>query len=486
MCDQSEKVINKGIDNSAEIRGNMALKAGAWYIISSIMVKSISIITTPIFTRLMTTEEYGVVSTFTTWYSLLLVFCTINLTYSIGRAKQDFPGKLDCYIGSMQLLSAMVTLCISVVIMFFIEQMSRFMELSTTGIVLLLIYLLFSPAINFFQNGFRYRYHYKENVAIAWYTTVSSVVLSLFLIFTVDYDRAVLRMAGIVLPVVVLSSAFWISSIHRGIVRPDRVYWTYGLKLSLPLVLHTVSLNILAQSDRIFIVKICGSADVGIYSLVYSYGVLISIITNAIAEGWLPWFHDSYFAKEFDGIRKNVKPIIILGCYLTLGCIALAPEAVLILGGENYVPGIDCVPPIVLGILCQYVYTHYVNIELHLKKTKFVSMGTIFVACLNITLNILFIPIFGFVAAAYTTFFSYICLLCIHCFITKKILHVKLYDDVFMFAAIGVTVLAAVVVMFTYNHTFVRCLVITAGFGAFLWTFRSYIVGVAGKFRKSS
>lgn len=385
----------------------------------------------------------------------------------------------------MQMLSAVVTLCISVVALFFIEQIAGLMELSIPGAILLFVYLLFSPAISFSQNGFRYRYRYKENVAIAWYTTVASVVFSLLLIFTVNYDRAVLRMAGIVFPVVVLSAVFWISSIRKGMVRPIREFWTYGLRLSLPLVLHTVSLNILAQSDRVFIAKICGQADVGVYSLVYSYGVMISIITNAIAEGWLPWFHDSYFAGEFDTIRKNVKPIIVLGCYLALGCIALAPEMVLLLGGEKYRFGIKCTPPIVLGILCQYVYTHYVNIELHLKKTKFISMGTIFAAGLNIFLNLLFIPAFGFIAAAYTTLLSYICLLFIHWFITKKILYVKLYDDIFMFAAMGVTTFVAAVVTLTYEYNFFRYLLTAMGFAVFLFTFRNYIVGFMKNFSKA-
>lgn len=471
-------------DDSAKIRTSLALKAGTWYIVSSVMVKSISVITTPVFTRLMSKEEYGVVSTFITWYSLLLVFCTLNLTYSIGRAKLDFPGRLDNYIGSMQMLSALVTLCISAVILAFIEPVSEFMELNTVEIILLLVYLLFSPAISFAQNGFRYRYRYKENVAVAWYTTVSSVVFSLLLMFTVDYDRAILRIAGIVFPTVVLSIVFWIISILKGNISLDREFWAYGLKLSLPLVLHTVSLNILAQSDRIFIMKNCGAADVGVYSLVYSYGGLISIITNSIAEGWLPWFHDSYFAGEFNTIRRNVKPIVLLGCYLTLGCIALAPEAVLLLGGEKYMSGIGCIPPIVLGILCQYIYTHYVNIELHLKKTKFVSTGTIFAAGLNIVLNALFIPVFGFVAAAYTTLFSYMCLLFIHCFITRKILHVKLYDDIFMFAAMGGTALVAVGITFTYKYTFIRYLLTAAGFVIFLVTFRDYIIGFRGKIRQ--
>ena len=77
-----------------ENRGKQALKSGVWYTISSISVKAILIITTPLFTRLMTTAEYGASSTFTTWFTVLNVICSLNLWYSVGRAKLDFTGKL--------------------------------------------------------------------------------------------------------------------------------------------------------------------------------------------------------------------------------------------------------------------------------------------------------------------------------------------------------------------------------------------------------
>lgn len=461
-----------------------AFKAGTWYVVSSVAVKAVSIITTPIFTRLMDTEEYGVVSTFTTWYSLLLVFCSLNLTYSIGRAKQDFPGELDRYIGAMQVLSAAVTLCISAFALIFIEPVSEFMELDTKEVVLLILYLFFTPSVNFAQNGFRYRYRYKENIGITWYTAVTTVVLSLALIFLIDGDKAILRMAGITAPMVALSLCFWIRSARRGNLNADRKYLRYGLSLSVPLILHTVSLNILAQSDRIFIIKICGASDAGIYSLAYSYGVLLTMITGAVSEGWLPWFHDSFFNRQFDAIRRNVKLVVALGCYVGLACVALAPEAIAVLGGEKYAGGVYCIPPIVLGIVCQYIYTHYVNIELHLKKTIYVSIGTVCAAVLNLVLNAIFIPSFGFVAAAYTTFVSYAALMALHRFITRKILKVKLYDDRFMFGSLIITSLIAGVLVGSYGHNAVRFGLILVGFLSFLWTYRSFILGFVGRWKE--
>ena len=49
-----------------------AFKAGIWYTISTLLVKSISIISTPLYTRLMSTADYGISATFNTWYALLL------------------------------------------------------------------------------------------------------------------------------------------------------------------------------------------------------------------------------------------------------------------------------------------------------------------------------------------------------------------------------------------------------------------------------
>ena len=154
-----------------------AFKAGFWYTISSIIVKSMAVLTTPFFTRLMTTSEYGYASTFISWHALLLTIFSLNLTYSIGRAKLDFPDNLDDYIGSCQILSGIVSAILCIVVIMFISPFSKLFELTETGTVLLLLYLFFGPAISFYQNGCRYRYIYKQNIGIAWYISLTTTVL---------------------------------------------------------------------------------------------------------------------------------------------------------------------------------------------------------------------------------------------------------------------------------------------------------------------
>ena len=457
-------------------RGSLALKAGIWYVISSVMVKAISILTTPIFSRLLTTEQYGNVQTFISWQSLLIPFFTLNLAYSIGRAKLDYEGRLSEYTGSMQVLSALVSAVIAVAAVLFLTPVSSLLELTETETLLLLAYLFFTPAITLYQSKYKYTYRYKQNIAIAWYMAVGSTLVSVALVCIAPTEqKGMMRIIGIVGTHAALSAFLWIKSLKKGRLRIHPEYWKYALKISLPLVFHTVCMHVLSQSDRIFITKIWGKTDTAFYSLAYQYGVALHVLTTAVSEGWLPWFHDTYYAGKHEEIRKNARPLVLMGCFIGLACIALAPEAVLVLGGKKYAHSTACVPPVVMGVVCQYIYTHYVNIELHLKKTIYVSIGTVIAAVMNIVLNAVFIPVYGFVAAAYTTLASYFALMVIHFFVTRRVLKVKLYDDLFMFSILLVTGLAAFGLMQLYPYHLVRYGVTAAGFAVFLFCFRDYI-----------
>ena len=82
-----------------------AIKAGLWYTLSNMLIKSIGIITAPIFTRLLTTSDYGKINNFISWQSILIIFWGLGLEYSIGRAKLDFNTDFSNYTSSILSLS---------------------------------------------------------------------------------------------------------------------------------------------------------------------------------------------------------------------------------------------------------------------------------------------------------------------------------------------------------------------------------------------
>ena len=72
-----QKLLNK-------YRGlSLVAKATIWYMICSVLQKGISVITTPIFTRLLTTEEYGLYSVYVSWESIFIIFVSLRLDYTV-------------------------------------------------------------------------------------------------------------------------------------------------------------------------------------------------------------------------------------------------------------------------------------------------------------------------------------------------------------------------------------------------------------------
>lgn len=441
--------------------GEKVLIAGVWYTISTVFVKAISVITMPIYTRLLSMHDYGVASTFSSWYSLMLVICSLDLAMSIGRAKQDYGSELKKYVGSLQVLSGLFSVILFSFCGFFLPQISALTEMNYGLLMILAIYLLFSPAVSFAQTNYRYEYRYKENIAIMIFISVTTVLASLVLIYVVPTNKYYGKVIGSAIPTVALGVYYWISGLSNGRLSINTSHWKYALTISAPMIIHSLSLNALATSDRVVITKLVGAEATGIYTLAYQYALLMNVVMSAVNQAWQPWFHDNYYVGNYEQIKKNANKLTVLGCFIGVGCVSLAPEMISLLGPEEYKSGVWAVPPIVLGVVCQFLYTHYINVELHLKKTKYASYGTVIAAALNIGLNIVFVEKYGFVAAAYTTLFSYIVLLAAHFCITRFLLKVNLYDNKFFVGSfIGVALLSGIF-MALFDYFIIRFLLMS-------------------------
>ena len=115
------------------------------------------------------------------------------------------------------------------------------------------------------------------------------------------------------------------------------------------------------------------------------------------------------------------KDYIHLMTYAMSCLLLVAPEVVKILANKNYWEGISIIPPVVLANYVIFAYSLYVNIEHYYKKTPYITINTIIAAVSNIILNFIFIPKFGYVAAAYTTLASYVISFALHSRYAKKL-----------------------------------------------------------------
>ena len=133
-----------------------AVKASLWFTICSILQKGISFITVPIFTRMLSTEEYGVISLFGAWQNIITIFATLNLSYQIfNNGMVKYENDQDGYTTAMLGLSNFATVLVFAGYSMFHTSLDKIFELPVPAIIMMFIGFFFSSATSFgrFING---------------------------------------------------------------------------------------------------------------------------------------------------------------------------------------------------------------------------------------------------------------------------------------------------------------------------------------------
>lgn len=432
---------------------NKVLKSGIWYTISSIAIRAVAIITSPIYTSMLSTGDYGIANTFNSWIEVFNILTCLCVVYSIGRAKIDFADKFDEYMSSLQALSSSFAFVVLIFVTIFRNQMSAWIEYEVPFVIVLFVYLCISPSVEYMLQKCRYEYKYKENILISVIICIGTVVFSILLMLAFNDKRYAGKILGTILPTFLMGVFCYIKILKRGRTFYNKEYWIYALKFGIPMIPHAFALVILAQIDRIMIKSICGPSDTGLYTYGYGFATLLAVFTNAIGQAWLPWFNDQLHIGNKDGIKNIQKKLVLLGIFLSIGFITVAPEALMILApnGRDYWIAKWVIPPVALGTLAQYFYQNYVNLELFHKKTPLIAASSIAAAFVNYGLNYIAIPRFGYISAAYTTLLSYIFLMLFHYVATRFVLKEKVYQDSFMFIGFAISMGIGLLIMNFYR-----------------------------------
>lgn len=429
-----------------------ALKSGIWYTISNLLVKSMALITTPLFTRLLSKADYGAYNNYVSWQGISVIFVTLNLEASLISAKFDYKDKFNQYILSILSLSMISALIWITICNIFMQPISKFLGMKPEYINLMLIYCGFFAAVNIFQVSERYTYKYKSSVLTALFIAVSTTLISLVLVLNMK-DKLLGRTLGGIMPTVVIGLVLCIHIVRRE-KAIDVSTWGYALKVCVPYIPHLLSLTMLNSIDRVMITRICGDESNALYSVAYSCGAMVTILLTSMNSAFSPWLGDKLHSRQFEDIRKVSGIYIWAFCYIVIGIMICAPEVLLIMGGSQYIEAKYVMTPVAMGCVCQFLYTMFVNIEQYEKRTAGMAFASMAAAVFNFILNAMFIPVFGYTAAAYTTLAGYLFLLSAHMILVKKMGFSQVYSYRQVLTAVSgmLTVTAAVSFLYMDNR----------------------------------
>lgn len=445
-----------------------ALKSGFWYLIANFTVKAMALITTPIFTRLLTKEQFGDYSNWFSWTSIAVIVITMSMESSLISAKFDYENKLEQYNLSLIGLTLVTTSFWALLLNIFSNFFTDLLSLRILYINLMLLYCFFHAVVNIFQVSERYHFRYKRAVFVALLVAVGTTAVSVLLVLNMQ-DRLTGRVLGTVLPPTIIGVYLCFYFLKNG-KRIDFSVWRYALKICIPFIPHLLSLTLLNSVDRIMIKKICGSSDTALYSVAYSCGHMVTILMTSMNSAFSPWLGEKLHGEKFEEIRKVSRYYILLFCVLAILLMLLAPEVLLIFGGRSYLDAKYVMTPVAMGCVCQFLYTLFVNVEQYKKNTTGMAFASVSAALLNYVLNAIFIPLYGYIAAAYTTLAGYLFLLIVHMFLVKRLGYHKTYDYMFVGMVTTVMMLITIGVNFLYMASPVRYIVICVFCAGLLFT----------------
>jgi O-antigen/teichoic acid export membrane protein len=435
----------------------LAIRSGGAYMLSNLLLNGTAILTAPIFSRLLTTADYGVVSNFMAWQSIGLIVIGLGLVYSIGNARLDFPLEFNQFLASIQTLSSITGVFILVISYIFVDFLASVMNLNGYLVNFIFIYLLFLPSVIYAQEKYKFQLDYKKNIAISIVNTIGSILFCLLLITSMDVEnRFIGRILGLTIPMFLMGVYFYYSILKDGWNTKMIYYWKYALRISLPFIPHTLGMVVLTQLDRIMIIKLVGNSAAGLYSFGFSYAIIVSLFSNAISQAFQPWLYENYKNENFNQIRSVTNDVILGLSIIMILLISIGPEVIQILGPQNFWGSKSVIMPIVIGSFFQYLAATYSTIQLYYKKTVFIPVGTIIAASVNIVLNLLLIPIYGFTGAAFATLFSFVCLAVFHLIVYKKICKNHIYDDKYMWMVILFSAMLSLLMFLTYDLVLLR------------------------------
>lgn len=404
------------------------------YILAQFFTLGLAFITMPIFTRLMSPEEYGVLSVFTSFEGIIAIIFGLGIRGAIARYyyedKDDFFKYLSSNIWFVLIVSSILT----VVALFFQNSLQNFLKIPFG-----MIYIAFAIAVPqaLFQLYQAYLQAAKKSKKVASLNAISATigsVLAIVIMLQMTNERYYARAIGqsvAVLVMIIITLWQLRKSINFNV---DKQHLKYSLIFGLPIILHLLSQNILNSFDQIIINQLVGGYETGLYTVAYRIGSIQSMISMGILSAWTPMFYEKLNENKINDINALAKKYAYIVMLVAVGLIFFSREAITILADKNYHAALGIIPIIIISYFFFFLYTMYVNYAFYEKKTKNIAGITIIAGGLNIGLNYLLIPHFGYIAAAWTTLISYAFLFVLHYVNVKYIIKVGEVTNIKIFA----------------------------------------------------
>jgi O-antigen/teichoic acid export membrane protein len=422
------------------------------YTVSGFLLKGISFILLPIYTRVLSPEDYGLIDLLATLFSLLSVTVCLEITQAVGRYLPDAKDNEDESL-AISRTGIWFSIIMNFVFMFFFILSSERLSVLILGsnnyqllIKLTGINLFIYGVFYAIQNQIRWQLMSKANATLSF---VSAIITISSTIYYVIY----LKMAanGVILGQIsgslcglIFSFRFvkniWRPYINGRILRQMLLY-------SYPLVFSSLGVILTQYTDRISLNYFLGLTEVGIYGLAFRICNTIDLVFIGIKAGLTPLIFNYY--KDVNTPSKiafifryffsiSILLVLVLSCFSDIIISFFAPIA--------YYNAAYVMPYILFSIIFNGAYLFSPGLSLN-GKTKVITFLNLFALFINLILNIILLPIIGFIGAGIATFTASLVYISLMFYINNKY-----YFIPYNFKKIVIVLLFSIIISLSINY----------------------------------
>jgi len=382
--------------------------------ITNILIAISSLILVPILTKNISIDDYGIYIQLNVTILLVSNLVTLGLPYAMQRFLAAAKEKKEIQEGfySIVFIALIPILLISFALSIIYQLIGNILFNGNTLIAMILpLIIIVATLNNLFLSYFRTFQQMKKYSSISLIQAYLSLILiSYFAILGYGIMGIV---TGLLITYIILFLIMYLfirSDI--GFKFPKFDHMKEYLSFSLPTIPSNLSYWIVDSSDKYIIGILLGTAFVGYYSPGYTLGYTITMFLapfSTLLPSVLSKYYDENNINDVKTVLSySLKFFLILSVPSVIGISLLSKQLLLILSTpEIAANGYLVTPFVAISALLSGLYGIYVLIIILEKKTKIIGIIWFIAAILNILLNILLVPHFGIVGAAFVTLMAY-------------------------------------------------------------------------------
>lgn len=414
-----------------ESRGKYLLKNTAVFAIGNIATKLITFILVPIYTHILTTQEYGVVDLISTISMVLAPVLILNISESVMRFSLDKDANHN------QIMSSGLLILISAAVlgMLIIPIVKLFDNLGEYSYYLY-FYTIASASSQLFLCYLRGKERLLQYTLGNIINTFSVAILNIIFLVVLKKGIAGYLMAYIISNIITATYAFLVGNVFEVIknFKINKKLTSEMLKYSLVLVPNVFMWWIMNSADRIVITTVVGAAANGIFAIAYKIPSLISTVAGIFNQAW------SYSAIREDESddKESYTNNVYRGFFMVVSIAALGMMMILkpfmhFYVNEAYYSAWKYTPYLIIGFVFQTLGTFLSTPYTVNKDSKGFLFSATFGAVVNIALNFLLVFKWGITGVAIATCASYIAVFFYRVIDTKKYIKMDVFNKRYLF-----------------------------------------------------